>query len=123
MPLSEAPNEIGEHGERENCQGVKQVSLKGRPKSEVHDDMSGSAGNGWATRVNLGSGAHHCDQCQTGTGPNWVQSLTGGDECDYPSDENRRAEVKQSACPKIKNRKPVYWDKRRIGSWQKDFPA
>ena len=68
-------------------------TLNGRPKDKVQADMSDSAGDGWATRVNSGRAADQGDQDQTDSGPNCLKSLTGGDESDSPADENRRAEI------------------------------
>ena len=94
-----------------------------RPQGEVHADMSNSAEDGCATRVNLGRAAGQCDQDPTDSGPNRFQPLAAGDKSDCPTDENRRAEIDQPADLKIEDRKPIYWDERRIRSRQKNLPT
>src|ERR1700730_12511925 len=98
-------------------------TLNRRHKDEVNADMSESAGDGCATRVHLGRAAAECDQDRTDSGPNRLQSLTGGDESDSPTDENWRTEINQPADAKIEDREPIYSDERRIGSRQKDLPT
>jgi hypothetical protein len=53
---------------------------------EVHTDMSKSALDCGATRMDLTRSAHQSDKSRTGDHPNGLQSLTGGDQCDSPSD-------------------------------------
>src|SRR5271169_3925480 len=98
-------------------------ALNGRPKDEVHVDMSDSARDVWATRVNLGRASDQRDQDQADRGPNRLRSLTCGDEADSPTDENRRAVIDPPAEPKIESREPICSDERRIRSRQKDFPT
>src|ERR1700730_1920747 len=109
--LLQSPNETRQHRERENQQGTKQTvgnTLIGMPNSEVHADMTNSPADSWATRVNLGRASGQRDQDQTDSGPNRLKSLTGGDESDSPTDEDRRAVKEQSANAKIENREPIY---------------
>src|SRR5437588_12692082 len=85
-------------------------SLTRWPKSEeVHADMSESAGHRGSTRVNLGGGAHPCDQNQTDRGPNRLQSLAGGHECNRPTDENWRAVIIKFPGLKIDIRQAIDW--------------
>jgi|SRR5271154_7438844 len=97
-----------------------QNTLHGRSKGEVHADMSESAGNRRATRVNLGGTAHQCDQNQTYRRPNHLNALAGSDEADSPTDENWRDDIVKPAGLKIAIREPIYWaadtDERRVGS-------
>src|ERR1700676_5560205 len=97
-------------------------AMNGRPQGEAHADMPDSIEDCRATRANLGRAADQCDHEPTESGPNRFQPLAPGDKCDCPTDENRRAEIDQPAHLKIEDRKPIYWDERRIRSRQKNFP-
>ena len=76
-------------------------TMSGSSQGEIHADMSESAGEGWATRVNLGCAPDQRDQDQTDSRPNRLQSLTDGDEPDSPADKNRRTEIDHPAELKI----------------------
>lgn len=65
---------------------------------EAHADMVDPAG---AAHVNLARAADQRDQEQSDSGPNSLQSLTGGDETDSPTDKNWREEVDRLAELKI----------------------
>lgn len=84
---------------------------------EAHADMVDPAG---AAHVNLARAADHRDQEQSDSGPNSLQSLTGGDETDSPTDKNRRANIDRPADLEIDIREIeesiVASAERRVGS-------
>ena len=100
-------------------------TLNRTPKGKIHADMSESAVDRRAARVNLGRAADQGDQDQTGGRPNRPKSLTGGDHSDSPTDENGRAEIKRLASLEIQILEPMDWAaaERRIGTRQKDLPT
>src|SRR5271157_240389 len=96
-------------------------------KSEGHADMSESVGDRGATRVNTGGASHQGDQSRTDDWPNHLSSLTGGDESDSPTDENRCAVIVELAGLNADILEPIDWARvymaeGRIDSWHKDLP-
>src|ERR1700680_56405 len=90
--------------------------------------MPESVGDRSATRVDFSGAAHPCDQDQADCGPNGLQSLTGGDESDAPTDEHRGDEIVQLTGLKIDIRELIDWACKanaegRIASRQKDLPT
>src|ERR1035437_5651333 len=102
--LLQSPDEIGQSRDRENDQDTEQATgnpVNGRSQSEVHANMSESAGYCLATCLNLARAGHPCSQNQTDRGPNRLESLTDSSKPDSPSHEKRRAKINRLACLKI----------------------